>query len=150
MAVHKFARYLTDGWPVPLYEGGRLERDYTYVSDAVDGTVRALDHVLSTDGCFEVLNLADSRTATLTELLRLLEAAFGIRALVRYEERPPGDVARTWGDIAKARSLLGFEPRVDLEEGVRRFTAWYRAEGRELGRDPGGAAAPAPLRATVS
>lgn len=139
MAVHLFARYLTQGRPLQLYDGGRLQRDYTYVSDVVAGTLAALDHVVHAGRCFEVLNLANSRTVSLTELLALLERAFGARAQVRYADRPRGDVERTWGDVSKARGLIGYEPRVPIEEGIPRFAAWYAAEGAHL------ASAPAPV-----
>jgi UDP-glucuronate 4-epimerase len=149
MAVHKFARYLTDGRPVPVYGGGLLERDFTYVSDAVEGTVAALDFLVSGGRCFEVVNLADARTVTLHELLELLQRELGAEARVRFEERPPGDVERTLGDISKARRLLGFEPRVDLEEGLRRFVAWFAAEGSALRAAlTQGAAPAAPLHAS--
>jgi UDP-glucuronate 4-epimerase len=144
MAVHLFARYLSEGRPLTLYGGGRLQRDFTFVSDAVAGTLAALDHVLGAERCFEVVNLADARTVTLDELLALLERAFGTRTEVRYAERPAGDVERTLADIGKARSLLGFEPRVPLEQGIPLFATWYAADGAALA-----ASLPAATRQTL-
>jgi UDP-glucuronate 4-epimerase len=132
MAVHLFARHLSAGLALTLYDRGRLQRDFTYVSDAVAGSLGALDYVLGAERCFEVLNLADARTVTLNELLSLMELAFQTRANVRYAERPPGDVERTWADITKAKNLLRFEPRVPLEEGIPLFAEWYAAEGAGL------------------
>jgi UDP-glucuronate 4-epimerase len=144
MAVHLFARYLSRGLPLTLYDGGRLQRDFTYVSDAIAGSLAALDYVVGAEHCFEVLNLADARTVTLNELLSLMEAAFRVRANVRYAERPAGDVERTWADISKARDLFSFEPRVPLEQGIPLFAEWYAAEGAELASAlPSAAAAPA-------
>jgi UDP-glucuronate 4-epimerase len=144
MAIHKFARYLTEGRTLPLYGGGRLERDYTYVSDVIAGTLGALDFLLRTHPCFEVFNLGGSHPIPLNRLLAVLERAFGARAEVRHEERPAGDVERTCADISKARRLLGYDPRVGIEEGIRLFAEWYAAEGR----GPGAAAAPSrPARA---
>ncbi len=151
MAVHLFARYLSEGRPLTLYGGGRLQRDFTFVSDAVAGTLAALDHVLGAERCFEVVNLADARTVTLDELLALMERAFRTRAEVRYAERPAGDVERTWADISKARRLLGFEPRVPIEQGIPLFAAWYAAEGAALASALPAAAPPQTrLRATRS
>lgn len=132
MAIHKFARYLTAGRVIPLYGAGRLERDYTYISDAVAGTMSALDFLLRSRPCFEIINLADARKIKLSELITIMEQAFGARASVRYEERPAGDVELTWADISKARRLLGFNPTIQIEEGVRRFAEWFVAERPDL------------------
>ena len=133
MAIHKFARYLVEGRVLPVYGGGRLVRDFTYVSDAVAGTISALDFLLRTRPCFEIINLGESRRVPLHELLAIMERAFGVPARIRYEERPAGDVERTWADISKARRLLGYEPRVDIEEGIRFFADWFAAQRRRPG-----------------
>jgi UDP-glucuronate 4-epimerase len=132
MAIHKFARYLAAGRAVPVYGNGRLVRDYTYISDAIGGTVAALDLLLRTHPCFEIINLASGRMVELNELLNIIERVFGSMPLIRYEDRPAGDVERTWGDISKARRLLGYEPRVSIEEGIRRFAEWFSAEREAL------------------
>ncbi|MFN2433343.1 MAG: GDP-mannose 4,6-dehydratase [Gemmatimonadota bacterium] len=144
MAVHKFARYLSAGRSLPVYGRGLLQRDYTYVSDAVAGTLSAIDFLLRTRPCFEVFNIGNSRRVRLDELLEMLQAALGLQGQVRHEDGPPGDVKRTWADISKARRLLGYEPKVPIEEGIREFAAWFLAEGGALaaGRRPL-AAAPA-------
>jgi UDP-glucuronate 4-epimerase len=148
MAIHKFARHLAEGRPITVFGGGLLERDFTYVSDVIAGTVAALDFLLRTSPCFEVFNLGNANRVRLDELLEVLQRTFGRRAELRYEERPAGDVERTWADVSKARRLLGYEPRVGIEEGVRLFAEWFGAcreaaaapEGR--GADPARESAP--------
>lgn len=125
MAIHKFARYLTAGRALPVYGHGRLQRDFTYVSDAIAGTLGALDYLRRARPCFEIINLADARRVALDELLDIMERAFGTRAEVSYEERPVGDVDLTWADISKARQLLSFNPLVEIEEGIERFARWF-------------------------
>jgi UDP-glucuronate 4-epimerase len=127
MAIHKFARHLAEGRPLTVYGRGLLERDFTYVSDVVAGTVAALDFLVRTRPCFEVFNLGNANRVRLDDLLDVLQRTFGRRAELRYEERPAGDVERTWADVSKARRLLGYEPRVGIEEGVRRFAEWFEA-----------------------
>jgi UDP-glucuronate 4-epimerase len=122
LAIHKFARLMAAGMPIPVYGDGSARRDYTYIDDILDGVVQALEY----DGSgFEVINLGEARTTTVLELVALLEAAMGKRAII--EERPwsPGDMPGTWADIGKARQLLGYDPQVPIEEGICKFVEWF-------------------------
>ncbi|HVN75012.1 MAG TPA: GDP-mannose 4,6-dehydratase [Thermoanaerobaculaceae bacterium] len=124
MAIYLFADRLARGLPVPRFGDGSTARDYTYVDDITAGVVAALDAAAP----FEIVNLGGSRTTTLARLIELVAGALGVEP--RVEERPPqpGDVPITFADVGKARRLLGWEPRVPIEEGVRRFVDWFRAE----------------------
>ncbi len=128
LAIHKFTRAIQAARPIPVYGDGGMQRDYTYVDDVVDGIWRALARVVSGDGSgFEILNIGANRMVGLSELIELL--AESINAEPNLERLPPqpGDVPRTWADISRARDLLGYEPRVGIEEGLRRFVAWFLA-----------------------
>ncbi len=129
LAIHKFARAIFTGQPVPIYGDGSAERDYTYVGDTVDGIVRALYAAtdLSNGSAFQVLNVGASRTVTVSRLVELLAEAMNSVPSVKYLPPQPGDVPRTWADIARAREVLGYQPKVSLEEGLRRFVAWFWA-----------------------
>ena len=120
------------GEPLPLYGDGRASRDYTYIDDIIDGVVRALDRCPD----YRVYNLGESRPIELNDLVRALETALGKQ--VRIERLPPqpGDVECTYADVSRARRELGYEPRTPLEEGLRRFVAWYREnhDREEVGR----------------
>jgi UDP-glucuronate 4-epimerase len=128
MAIHRFARDLDAGRPVPMFGDGASRRDYTYVDDIVRGACAALDRV---EG-FRIYNLGDSRTVSLRDLIEALGRALGVQPRVERHPDQPGDVRITYADISRARAELGYDPQVDLEEGLRRFVAWYRGRGERL------------------
>lgn len=129
LAIHKFARAMLAGDPITVFGDGTTSRDYTYIDDIIAGVRAAIDFQ---DSPYEVINLGNSRTVSLSELVRALEEVLGVEAKVERKPEQPGDVPRTWADIGKARQLLGYEPRTDFLEGLRRFAAWLRTEGRDL------------------
>lgn len=124
LAIHKFARLLRAGRPVPRFGDGSTARDYTYVDDLVGGLTAALSLVRGQKGAFEVVNLGSDRPVTLDELIRELGAALGVEPAIEELPPQPGDVERTWADISRARALLGYEPRTPFREGIARFVAW--------------------------
>ena len=123
MSIFRFIQWVEEGRPVVLYGDGQQERDFTYVDDIVRGTLAAL-RLLG----FEVINLGSDRPITLMVLLQTIERLAGKRAMLDRRPDAPGDVRATWADIHKAGDLLGWEPRVDLETGLRACLDWYRAE----------------------
>lgn len=129
LAIHKFVARMEAGKPLPIFGDGESGRDYTYVEDIVAGVLGALDyHFPATDSApFEVCNLGNSSPIKLSALVRMLECATGKKAGVQREEQQQGDVPLTWADISKAGKLLGYHPRTTMEEGLKKFVAWYRA-----------------------
>ncbi|HEX7239705.1 MAG TPA: SDR family NAD(P)-dependent oxidoreductase [Longimicrobiaceae bacterium] len=128
LAIHKFARAMLAGEEVPVYGDGTTERDYTYVDDVVQGIEGAVRFAAENPGAFEIVNLGESRTVSLAELVELLGEALGVEPQIRRLPAQPGDVARTCARVDKARSLLGYVPSVPIEEGLRRFVEWLRGE----------------------
>jgi UDP-glucuronate 4-epimerase len=122
LAIHKFANLIAAGRPVPVYGDGRTRRDYTYVGDIAAGIVAALRYDRSR---YEVINLGNNATVTLLEMIQTIEAALGRPATIDWQPEQPGDVPQTWASIAKARALLGYEPRTPFTEGIRRFAEWF-------------------------
>jgi UDP-glucuronate 4-epimerase len=122
LAIRKFAHAITRGEPIDLFGDGSTRRDYTYIDDILQGVLAALDRRLG----YEVINLGESRTVALRELVELLERNLGRKAVVRWLPVQPGDVPVTFADIGKARRLLGYNPQVPIEEGIARFVAWFK------------------------
>ena len=131
MAIHKFARLMLEGAPVPRFGDGSSVRDYTYVDDILAGVLKAVDH----DEGFGVYNLGGSRMHSLAELVELLARELGVEARIESHPDQPGDVPATCADITRSREVLGYSPRVALPEGIRRFVEWLRAERGEPPRE---------------
>ena len=123
LAIHKFARLISEGRPIPVFGDGTTRRDYTYVDDIIAGVRAAMDYTAS---AYEIINLGESRTVSLSELISLLEKELGREAVIDRQPPQPGDVPQTFADISKARRLLGYDPRTPIEEGIRRFVQWYQ------------------------
>jgi UDP-glucuronate 4-epimerase len=124
MAIHKFTRLVDRGEKVPMFGDGSSRRDYTYIDDLIDGILTVIHHSKG----FEVYNLGESQTTSLKELIQLIEKALGKKALVEMLRSQPGDVSTTYADITKAKERLGYQPKVKMEEGIRRFVEWYKKE----------------------
>jgi len=123
LAIHKFAQLMSRGQPIPVFGDGTTRRDYTYVDDIIAGVLAAMNYDKSD---YEVVNLGESRTVELRELIALLEKELGTRATIERLPPQPGDVPQTFADIKKARALLGYNPRVQIEDGIRRFGQWFK------------------------
>ncbi|MEM9544423.1 MAG: GDP-mannose 4,6-dehydratase [Bacteroidota bacterium] len=124
LAIHKFVHLILNDQPITLYGDGSTSRDYTFVDDIVDGILGAV-HYKKTK--FEIINLASNRRISLMDLVQTLEDVIGKKASINYTEEQAGDVRVTYGDISKARNLLGYAPKVELKEGLTRFYQWYTA-----------------------
>lgn len=122
MAIHKFTALIDQEKEVPMYGDGSSKRDYTYIDDLIDG----MTAVLRRPKGYEIYNLGESRTTSLRELIGLIESALGKKAKIKTLESQPGDVSMTCADITKARQMLGYQPKVGMEEGIKRFTEWYK------------------------
>ena len=129
LAIHKFVARIEAGQPIPIFGDGETGRDYTYVDDIVAGILGALDYDFScTAGTpYEICNLGNSHPVKLSELVRMIEQSTGKKAVIQREAPQQGDVPLTWADISKAGRLLGYRPQTTLEEGLKKFVAWYRA-----------------------
>lgn len=126
LAIHKFARLMWAGEEIPVFGDGSTRRDYTYVDDIVQGVERAVAYALANPGCYELFNLGESDTVTLSRLVELLSAALGVQPRLRRLPPQPGDVDRTCADISRARALLGYAPATRIEDGIPRFVQWFR------------------------
>ena len=125
MAIHKFTRSILEGKKIFLFGDGSSRRDYTYIDDAVGGTLGALRR----EHGFEVYNIGESQTITLAELIRAIEEQVGKKAIIEHLPEQPGDVKLTYAEIGKARERLGYNPQTKIREGLGRFVRWFLDEG---------------------
>jgi UDP-glucuronate 4-epimerase len=139
MAPIRFVRAILASEPIDVYNNGRLSRDFTYIDDIVDGVVRALGHVPSApDGPvapdpatsptapYRVFNIGNSAPVPLMDFIAAIEAATGRKAKLNMLPMQPGDVENTFADVGDLAAATGFQPTVPVDEGIRRFVAWYR------------------------
>jgi UDP-glucuronate 4-epimerase len=129
LAIHKFTRLIDEGLPIPMFGDGSTRRDYTYIDDILQGVLGAVGYEQSP---FEVFNLGESQTTSLSELIQLLESAVGKTAKIDHQPLQAGDVPITFANISKARKLLGYNPQTPLAEGLPRFVDWYRSERKVI------------------
>lgn len=122
MAIHIFTKAILENNDINIYGDGGTTRDYTYVDDIVDGIIACL----GLNCRFEAINLGNSSSIQLKQLIETIERKLGKTANIRYLPEQPGDVPTTFADIEKAKTLLGYNPKVALEDGIERFAAWYK------------------------
>jgi UDP-glucuronate 4-epimerase len=122
LAIRKFATLIQAGRPIPVFGDGSMARDYTYVTDTLDGIIACTRREFG----YEIFNLGESQTVTLGRLIELIEAGLGKKAVIDRQPLQPGDVPVTFADIAKARAQLDYQPQVKIEAGIRLFIDWFR------------------------
>ncbi|RMG74140.1 MAG: NAD-dependent epimerase/dehydratase family protein [Nitrospirae bacterium] len=126
MSIFKFIKNIVTGKPIPVFGDGKQKRDFTYIDDIAEGTIRCLD----LKG-YEIINLGNDNSVVLMDVINLIEDALGKKAEIRWLERHPADVEATWADITKAKQLLKWQPRVRIEEGIKRTVSWFK-ENRDF------------------
>ena len=124
LAIHKFAKLISAGKPIPVFGDGSTRRDYTYIDDIIAGVRAAIDYNRTN---YEVINLGESRTVELRELVALIEKELGLRAEIDRQPPQPGDVPQTFADISKAKRLLDYNPQTQIEDGIKKFVEWFMA-----------------------
>lgn len=127
LAIHKFTRYIVEGREIPFFGDGSSKRDYTYVDDIVDGIVKSLKYIATNKGVYEIINLGESHTISLKEMVNTIEDTLGLKAKIRKLPNQLGDVNVTYADITKAKRLLGYNPQISFQEGISRFVNWFYA-----------------------
>ncbi|MGI8544075.1 MAG: GDP-mannose 4,6-dehydratase [Aridibacter sp.] len=122
LAIHKFARLISANKPIPVFGDGKTRRDYTYIEDIIQGVRAAIDYDRS---IHEVINLGESQTVELHELISLIEKNLGKQAIIDRQLMQPGDVSQTFADISKAKELLNYDPQTKIEKGIAKFVEWF-------------------------
>ena len=124
LAINKFARLIEAGEPIPVFGDGSTRRDYTFIDDIVTGILGAL-HYDRTD--YEIINLGNDQTVTLSEMIATIEEVVGKKAIIDRQSEQPGDVPQTWADVTKAGELFGYKPTITFKEGVTKFYKWWQS-----------------------
>jgi UDP-glucuronate 4-epimerase len=126
LAIRKFASLIAAGKPVPVFGDGHSSRDYTFINDIVEGVMA----VTRREFGFQTINLGGSQPTELHRLIELLESALGKRATIEHKPVQPGDVPVTYADVSRAQQLLGYRPRVKIEDGILLFVEWFLRQRR--------------------
>lgn len=124
LAIHKFFKAISERNPIPVFGDGSSSRDYTFVEDTIQGIEAAITYDQSD---FEIINLGNHQTVTLSELITAIEKISGKKAIIDRQPEQAGDVPKTYADISKAKRLLDYQPDTSLEKGLISFYEWYLA-----------------------
>lgn len=141
MALFKFTRGIVEGKPIPVYNEGKMIRDFTYVDDIVEGVVRSADHTARPDpkwsserpdsatsrAPYRIYNIGNNRPVELMRYIGVLEDCLGKKAVLEMLPMQPGDVPATYADTTALENDVGFRPDTPVEVGIARFVQWYRA-----------------------
>jgi UDP-glucuronate 4-epimerase len=117
-----FANAITQGKPIQVYNHGDMQRDFTYIDDIVEGTLRVLDRPAP----YAIYNIGNHQPVKLLDYIAALERALGGKAKLEMKPMQPGDVKATYADTAALRAAVGFAPSTPLEAGLQRFAQWFR------------------------
>ena len=140
MALFKFADGIMKGTPIPVFNNGRMVRDFTYVDDIVEGVIRVIDHPAAADpgwdggnpdpatsfAPYRVYNIGNNQAVELMRYIEVLEQCLGRKAQVEMLPMQPGDVQATTADVTELAKATGFRPRTSVETGIARFVEWYK------------------------
>jgi UDP-glucuronate 4-epimerase len=150
MAPWLFTDAILNGRPIPVFNGGTMERDFTHVSDIVDGVVAAIDRIADTSvEIAPIYNLGNNHPARVLDLVAAIEEAAERKAVIDFRAGPPGEAKRTCADISRAARDLDFAPKTSLREGIADFVQWFREFGTAGSRMPA-SLPPTSARATSS
>jgi UDP-glucuronate 4-epimerase len=133
MATFSFTKAILEGRPIDLYNYGKMQRDFTYIDDIVEGVVRVCDRVPASnveDGIsvpYRIYNIGNHRPVELLQFVEVLESCLGIKAQRHLLPLQPGDVLATYADITDLQRDVDFEPKTSIEVGLTKFVEWYRS-----------------------
>ncbi|TDI88238.1 MAG: NAD-dependent epimerase/dehydratase family protein [Caldithrix sp.] len=124
MAIHKFTQAIKIGEQITMYGDGSSRRDYTYITDIVEGICKSIDYCSD----YQIYNLGESKTIQLRELIQLIAKCLGQEAKIQKLAMQPGDVPITFADITNAKKEISYHPKVDIEQGIAKFVDWFNAD----------------------
>jgi len=122
MAMYIFAKKILNDQPIQVFNHGKMERDFTYIDDIING----IESSINNNYQCEIFNLGNNKIVQLKKMIHLIENGLNKKAKINYEDIQLGDVKKTYADINYSKKLLGFEPKVNIEEGIRSFLKWFK------------------------
>ena len=125
LAIHKFAKIISDGGEIPFYGDGTTARDYTFVEDIVDGITKSIVYLENHNKVYEVLNLGENQVVSLKEMLVEIETNLDRKAKLNRLPMQAGDVQKTNADITKAKKMVGYTPKTNFQNGIKKFVEWF-------------------------
>ena len=131
LAINKFTRLMLEDKEIPMFGDGTTSRDYTYIDDIVDGIIKSCEYTMKNEDVYEILNLGNSSPVSLKEMINTIGQALGVEPKIKQLPMQPGDVDRTYADISKAKKLIGYEPKISFEQGIKNFVNWYKENKKE-------------------
>ncbi|MDX9906246.1 MAG: NAD-dependent epimerase/dehydratase family protein [Bacteroidales bacterium] len=132
MAYYKFARAIDEGLPIEVFNGGSLERDFTYIEDIIEGLVRITDIIPDGMIPYRLFNIGHSEPVKLLRFIEIIEENLGKKAVKVMKPMQPGDVLSTYAGTALLERYSGYKPETSIEEGIKRFVDWYKSYGRKI------------------
>jgi UDP-glucuronate 4-epimerase len=120
LAINRFTNSIMAGKPIQIFGDGQTSRDYTFITDVIDGILRSIHYL----GGYRIYNIGESYSISLDKMVETIENVTGKKAIKQYMPPQPGDVEKTWADISKARIDLGYNPVTGFEEGIEEFYKW--------------------------
>lgn len=125
LAIHKFTSIIAENGEIPFYGDGSTARDYTFIEDIIDGIVKSAEYLEKNSGVYEILNLGENEVINLKNMLSTIEHTINIKANLNLMPMQPGEVQKTNADITKARNLVGYAPKTNFKNGMKRFVEWF-------------------------
>lgn len=125
LAIHKFVHLMKTGRAIPVFGDGTTSRDYTFVADTVDGIIRAVTYTEQNSGLYDIINLGNNTPVSLNDLIGTLADITGITPKIDRKPMQPGDVNITFADITRAQTLLGYQPKTRIRDGIQQFVTWF-------------------------
>lgn len=126
LAIHLFTKKILNNDEITIFGDGSMLRDYTYVSDIVDAVIKSINYMNKRKNIYEIFNTASSNPKTILEMVKEIETITNKKAIIKYVDKPIGDVNKTYGDISKANKLLNWKPKTNFNNGITNFINWYK------------------------
>lgn len=125
LAIHKFAKLISESKEIPFYGDGTTARDYTFIDDIIDGIMKSITYLENTENVYEIINLGENEVINLKEMVSAIEGEMQKEAAKNPMPMQPGDVSKTNADISKAKYLIGYQPGTNFQNGIKKFVEWF-------------------------
>lgn len=125
MALYGFVKSITEGKTIQVYNHGNQKRDFTYIDDIISGVISSIEAVKEGKVNYEIINLGRGQPANLMDFISEIESALGKEAKKEFLPAQQGDVSQTHADITKAKKLLNYQPKTNIQDGIKEFVNWY-------------------------